>query len=225
MSLRPVLIAPSILSADFGHLADAVKQVEAAGADWIHVDVMDGHFVPNLTAGPPIVEALRSVTDLPLDVHLMVTNPDALIGEFARAGANHLTVHVETCPHLHRTLQRIHEHGMKAGVTLNPATSVVTLEEILTSVDIVLVMSVNPGFGGQPFIESCLDKIARVRRMLDHVHSQALLEVDGGVNLAKAGPIVRAGADVLVSGSAIFTSNDYSKTISQLRMAGETISV
>lgn len=225
MSRRPVIIAPSILSADFGYLADAVKKVEAAGADWIHVDVMDGHFVPNLTAGPPIVKALRSVTDLPLDVHLMMTNPDAFIAEFARAGASHLTVHVETCPHLHRTLQRIHEHGMKAGVTLNPATSVVTLEEVLTLVDVVLIMSVNPGFGGQTFIHSCLDKIGRVRQMLDHSRSRALLEVDGGVNPTTAGPIIRAGADVLVSGSAIFTSNDYSKTIDQLRMAGDTISV
>lgn len=225
MSARPVLIAPSILSADFARLADAVKSVEAAGADWIHVDVMDGHFVPNLTAGPPIVEALRSVTSLPLDVHLMMTNPDAFIAAFGRAGATHVTVHVETCPHLHRTIQHIHEQGMKAGVTLNPATSVAMLEEILPLVDLVLIMSVNPGFGGQTFIPSSLDKIARVRQMLDRTRSSAFLEVDGGVNPTTAGPIIRAGADVLVSGSAIFTSENYARTIAQLRLAGETISV
>ncbi len=215
--MSSVLIAPSILSADFGHLADAVSQVEAAGADFIHVDVMDGHFVPNLTIGPPIVEALRPVTTLPLDVHLMMTNPDQFIPEFAQAGANYLTVHVETCPHLHRTIQLIKEHGVKAGVTLNPSTSIVTLEEVAHLVDLILIMSVNPGFGGQSFIPSSLDKISRARELITRTHSSALLEVDGGIKVDNAGDIVRAGADVLVAGSAIFGSSDYSATIQALR--------
>ncbi len=215
--MSSVLIAPSILSADFGHLADAVSQVEAAGADFIHVDVMDGHFVPNLTIGPPIVEALRPVTTLPLDVHLMMTNPDQFIPEFAQAGANYLTVHVETCPHLHRTIQLIKEHGVKAGVTLNPSTSIVTLEEVAHLVDLILIMSVNPGFGGQSFIPSSLDKIFRARELITRTHSSALLEVDGGIKVDNAGDIVRAGADVLVAGSAIFGSSDYSATIQALR--------
>ena len=219
------LIAPSILSANFGRLAEAVNQVEAAGADWIHIDVMDGHFVPNLTVGPPIVEALRKVTSLPLDVHLMMTNPDAFIGEFADAGADYLTVHVETCPHLHRTLQSIKERQVKAGVTLNPATSVSTLEQIISDVDLILVMSVNPGFGGQKFIASSLDKISRVRQMLNQARNSGLLEVDGGVNLENAGSIINAGADVLVSGSAIFGSEDFTKTIQQMRASGRTITV
>ncbi|MCZ6801219.1 MAG: ribulose-phosphate 3-epimerase [Nitrospirae bacterium] len=215
--MSSVLIAPSILSADFGHLADAVSQVEAAGADFIHVDVMDGHFVPNLTIGPPIVEALRPVTTLPLDVHLMMTNPDQFIPEFAQAGANYLTVHVETCPHLHRTIQLIKEHGVKAGVTLNPSTPIVTLEEVAHLVDLILIMSVNPGFGGQSFIPSSLDKISRARELITRTHSSALLEVDGGIKVDNAGDIVRAGADVLVAGSAIFGSSDYSATIQALR--------
>jgi len=215
--MSSVLIAPSILSADFGHLADAVSQVEAAGADFIHVDVMDGHFVPNLTIGPPIVEALRPVTTLPLDVHLMMTNPDQFIPEFAQAGANYLTVHVETCPHLHRTIQLIKEHGVKAGVTLNPSTPIVTLEEVAHLVDLILIMSVNPGFGGQSFIPSSLDKIFRARELITRTHSSALLEVDGGIKVDNAGDIVRAGADVLVAGSAIFGSSDYSSTIQALR--------
>ncbi len=156
---RPTFIAPSILSADFAHLADEVAAVERGGADLLHVDVMDGHFVPNLTVGPPIVESLKKVTKLPLDCHLMMTNADAFIDEFAAAGADYLTVHVEACPHLHRTVQSIKERGVKAGVTLNPATSLHTIEEILPEVDLVLIMSVNPGFGGQKFITSCLQKI------------------------------------------------------------------
>ena len=177
------LIAPSILSADFARLADAVSQVEAAGADWIHVDVMDGHFVPNLTVGPPMVEALRKVTSLPLDVHLMMTNPDDFIQEFAEAGADFLTVHVEACPHLHRTLQSIKEHKVKAGVTLNPATSISTLEESVKDADLILVMSVSPGFGGQKFIDASLEKIVRIRQLILQTKSRALIEVDGGVNL------------------------------------------
>ncbi|GJL52006.1 MAG: ribulose-phosphate 3-epimerase [Nitrospirales bacterium] len=219
------LIAPSILSADFGRLAEAVSQVEAAGADWIHIDVMDGHFVPNLTVGPPIVEAVRKITRLPLDVHLMMTNPDTFIGEFADAGADYLTVHVEACSHLHRTLQSIKERSVKAGVTLNPATSVSTLEEVIHEVDLILVMSVSPGFGGQTFIPSCLEKISRIRHSLNAGTSPGLLEVDGGVNLQNAGSIIKAGADVLVSGSAIFGSENFSTTIQQMRAAGQTINV
>lgn len=221
MSRPPVKIAPSILSADFARLAEEVRKVEAAGADWIHVDVMDGHFVPNLTVGPPIVESLRKVTRLPLDVHLMITNADAYIGAFADAGADYLTVHVEACPHLHRTVQAIKERGVRAGVTLNPATSVSTLEEIAAAADLILVMSVNPGFGGQRFIPSIVDKIAKVRELLDRVHSPALLEVDGGIKVANVGLVVEAGADVLVAGSAIFSSSDYAHTIKAMRKAGQ----
>ena len=214
---RTVLIAPSILSADFGRLADEVAQVEQAGADLLHVDVMDGHFVPNITVGPPIVEALRKVTKLPLDVHLMVTNPDAFIPEFAEAGADYLTVHVETCPHLHRTVQSIKERRVKAGVTLNPATPISSTEDILPDVDLLLIMSVNPGFGGQQFIASSLEKIARARDLLKRTGSHALLEVDGGVKVDNAAQIVKAGADILVAGSAIFGSQDYAATIKAMR--------
>ncbi|BCA55536.1 Ribulose-phosphate 3-epimerase [Nitrospira sp. KM1] len=216
---RSVHIAPSILSADFARLAEEVGAVERGGADLLHVDVMDGHFVPNLTVGPPIVESLRKVTKLPLDVHLMITNADAFIAEFASAGADYMTVHVEACPHLHRTIQAIKEHGVKAGVTLNPATSLHTIEEILPYVDLVLIMSVNPGFGGQQFIESSLQKIAAVRRMLDEIQSSALLEVDGGIKVNNAAQILAAGAEVLVAGSAVFTSRDYGATIAALRGA------
>ncbi len=217
---RSPLIAPSILSADFARLADEVAAVERGGADLLHVDVMDGHFVPNLTVGPPIVESLKKVTKLPLDVHLMITNADAFIADFAAAGADYLTVHVEASPHLHRTVQAIKERGVKAGVTLNPATSLHTLDEILSEVDLVLIMSVNPGFGGQQFIPSCLQKLASARQMLDRARSGALLEVDGGVKVENAAQALAAGADVLVAGSAIFTSRDYAATIAALRAAG-----
>jgi len=217
MAGKTACIAPSILSADFARLADEVARVEEAGADWLHVDVMDGHFVPNLTIGPPVVEALRKVTSLPLDVHLMMTNPDAFIGEFAEAGANYLTVHVETCPHLHRTVQLIKERGVKAGVTLNPATSAMTLSEIVREADLILIMSVNPGFGGQQFIPSSLHKIAEVRALIDRTHSHALLEVDGGVKPDNAESILEAGADVLVAGSAVFSHHDYAAAITALR--------
>ena len=219
---RPIQIAPSILSADFARLADEVAAVERAGADLLHVDVMDGHFVPNLTVGPPIVESLKKVTKLPLDVHLMITNADAFIPEFVKAGADYLTVHVEACPHLHRTVQSIKERGVKAGVTLNPATPMSLLQEILGDVDLVLIMSVNPGFGGQSFIPSVLKKIAEARRMLDQIKSQALLEVDGGVKADNARAIVEAGATVLVAGSAIFAHRDYTGTIAAMRAAAET---
>jgi ribulose-phosphate 3-epimerase len=217
---RPIFIAPSILSADFARLADEVAAVERANADLLHVDVMDGHFVPNLTVGPPILESLKKVTKLPLDVHLMMTNADAFIAEFASAGADYLTVHVEACAHLHRTVQSIKERGVKAGVTLNPATSLHTIEEILPDADLILIMSVNPGFGGQKFIPSCLQKIATARQMIDRARSRALLEVDGGVKVENAAQVLAAGADVLVAGSAIFSSSDYAATITALRAAG-----
>jgi ribulose-phosphate 3-epimerase len=205
------------LSADFARLAEEVGRVEKAGADLLHVDVMDGHFVPNITIGPVVVEALRKVTKLPLDVHLMITNPDCYIREFAEAGAHYLTVHVEACPHLHRTVQAIKECGVKAGVTLNPATSMTALDEIVPDADLILIMSVNPGFGGQAFISSTLHKITRARRLLDETRSHALLEVDGGVKPDNAAEIVAAGADILVAGSAIFCSDDYAATITALK--------
>jgi ribulose-phosphate 3-epimerase len=200
-----VKIAPSILSADFANLEQAVRAAEQARADWIHVDVMDGHFVPNLTAGPPIVRALRRVTALPLDVHLMIESPERLLGRFAEAGADRITVHVETCPHLNRTIQQIHELGARAGVTLNPATSLTTIEEILPFVDQVLIMSVNPGFGGQSYIPTSTSRIARVRQMLNERGLTAVeLEVDGGIKPDNAAEVASAGATVLVAGSAIF---------------------
>lgn len=217
--MATIQIAPSILAADFARLAEEVAKVEAAGADLIHVDVMDGHFVPNLTVGPPIVEALRAVTSLPLDVHLMITNPDAFIPEFADAGATYLTVHTETCPHLHRTIQLIKELGVKAGVTLNPSTSLVTLEDIVPDVDLVLIMSVNPGFGGQSFIPRSLAKISRARELITRSGSQAFLEVDGGIKRDNVAQVVEAGADILVAGSAIFSSDNYAETIQAFRAA------
>ena len=222
MATSTVRIAPSILSADFARLADEVARVEAGGADLLHVDVMDGHFVPNLTVGPPIVEALRKVTKLPLDVHLMITNADAYISEFADAGADYLTVHVEACPHLHRTVQSIKERKVKAGVTLNPATPLSSVEAILPDADLLLIMSVNSGFGGQSFIPSSLEKISQARAMIARTGSRAVLEVDGGVKVDNAAKIVEAGADILVSGSAIFSSKDYTATIQAMRQAGQS---
>lgn len=205
--MNELIIAPSILSADFARLGEQVRQAVEAGARYIHVDVMDGHFVPNITIGPLVVKALRPLaTELNavLDVHLMIANPDRYVVDFAEAGADIITVHVEACPHLHRTIQAIHEQGVKAGVTLNPATPLVTLEEILPDVELVLIMSVNPGFGGQSYIPASTDKIRRLRQMLDAIGSTADLEVDGGIKPHNAAEIVAAGANVLVAGSAVF---------------------
>ena len=201
---RPIKIAPSILSADFARLAEAVQAAEAAGADYIHVDVMDGHFVPNITVGPPVVRALRRVTDLPLDVHLMIADPARYVPVFAEAGATGLTIHVEATPHAHRVLQQIRGLGVRPGVSLSPATPAAAIGEILEDVALVLVMTVNPGFGGQQFIERALRKIAQVRQMLDDVGSEAELEVDGGIGPRTAERVVAAGATVLVAGESVF---------------------
>jgi ribulose-phosphate 3-epimerase len=200
-----VKIAPSILSADFARLGEGVAQAEAAGADWIHVDVMDGHFVPNLTIGPPVVAAVRRATELPLDVHLMIDAPDRYLQQFGDAGADILTVHQEACPHLHRTVERIRELGMRPGVSINPATPLAAVEEILPYVDLVLLMTVNPGFGGQRFIPTSTEKIRRLRRALDERHLWGVeLEVDGGISPRTAGEVAEAGASVLVAGAAVF---------------------
>ena len=204
---RPeVKIAPSILSADFARLGEQVAEATKAGADYIHVDVMDGHFVPNITIGAPVVAAIRPHTNLPLDVHLMIEAPEHQIKQFADAGADIITVHIETCPHIHRIVQKIKESGVKAGVALNPGTSVDTLTEILPSLDLVLVMTVNPGFGGQTFIEDMLGKIARLRAGLNKKNLAAELEVDGGINADIAPKVVQAGGRVLVAGAAVFNS-------------------
>ena len=211
------LIAPSILSADFARLGEEIQAVEAAGADWIHVDVMDGHFVPNITFGPVMVEAARRVTRLPLDVHLMITDPDRFIPDFARAGASSISVHVETCTHLHRTVHLIRDSGAKPGAVLNPATPVESLEWIIADVDFVLLMGVNPGFGGQAFIPGTLDKLRAVRRLIAAKGLQTLIEVDGGVSARTIGGMAAAGADVFVAGSAIFGSGDYPAAIRGLK--------
>jgi ribulose-phosphate 3-epimerase len=210
-------IAPSILSADFARLGDEVRAVAAAGADYIHIDVMDGHFVPNITIGPLVVAAVRKVTDLPLDVHLMIENPDLYIPEFASAGADIIVVHAEATNHLHRTVQLIKSFGKKAGVSLNPATSLHHLDYILEELDLVLLMTVNPGFGGQSFIESCLPKIHALRAMLDKRGLEAELEVDGGVKIENIERVSHAGADVFVAGSAVFSSGYYGATIAELK--------
>ncbi|HIJ82563.1 MAG TPA: ribulose-phosphate 3-epimerase [Desulfuromonadales bacterium] len=210
-------IAPSILSADFSRLGDEIRAVEAGGADYIHVDVMDGHFVPNITIGPLIVSAVRKVTSLPLDVHLMIENPDRYIPDFAEAGADIIVVHAEAVNHLHRSVQLIKSLGKKAGVSLNPATPLNVLDYILAELDLVLLMTVNPGFGGQGFIEACLPKIHSLRAMLDRRGSEAELEVDGGVKASNIARIAHAGADVFVAGSAVFGSSDYAATIADMK--------
>ncbi len=210
-------IAPSILSADFSKLGDEIKSVEAAGADWIHVDVMDGHFVPNITIGPLVVEAARRVTSLPLDVHLMIENPDRYIEDFAKAGADLISVQVEACVHLNRTIQMIKECNLRAGVVLNPSTPLSALEWIMEDVDFIMIMSVNPGFGGQDFIPNSLDRVRALRGMIRNRGLKTLIEIDGGVNEKTIKNISDAGVDVFVAGSAIFKSPDYKKTIAKFR--------
>ncbi|WP_338452012.1 ribulose-phosphate 3-epimerase [Niallia oryzisoli] len=212
-----IKIAPSILSADFSKLGDEIKDVEKGGADYIHVDVMDGHFVPNITIGPLIVESIRPVTKLPLDVHLMIENPDQYIETFAKAGADYITVHVEACRHLHRTIQLIKSFGVKPGVVLNPATPVQMIEHIIEELDMVLLMSVNPGFGGQKFIPSVLTKIKQVKELVDQKELTVEIEVDGGINKETAPLCIQAGATVLVAGSAVYGQNDRQKAMAEIR--------
>jgi ribulose-phosphate 3-epimerase len=217
---RTIKIAPSILSADFSRLGEEIKAVEAAGADLIHVDVMDGHFVPNITIGPLIVQACRKATKLPLDVHLMIENPELYIADFAKAGADYITVHAEAARHLHRLVQSIREHkGVKAGVSLNPATPLEELDYILDELDLVLIMSVNPGFGGQAFIPSALRKIRELRQLINDRKLSVEIEVDGGVKPENAAAIAGAGADILVAGSAVYGAKDYAAAIREIRGA------
>ena len=219
--MNQIKISPSILSANFARLGEHVKEAEDAGVDYIHVDVMDGHFVPNITIGPLIVKALRPVTKLPLDVHLMIENPERYIEDFAKAGADIITVHQETCPHLHRTVQQIHNLGIRAGVSLNPSTPASTLDEIIAEVDLILVMSVNPGFGGQSYIHSCTGKIQKLRSMFNACGSSADLEVDGGVNVDTVCEVIGAGANAFVAGSSVF--NDKQSVAENVRLLREKI--
>ena len=212
-----IKISPSILSADFARLGDEIRAIDVGGADYIHVDVMDGHFVPNITIGPLVIEAVRKVTTKPLDVHLMIENPDRYILDFAKAGADLITVHQEAVPHLHRTIQLIKSLGKKAGVSINPATPVSTLEVILDDLDLVLLMSVNPGFGGQSFIPATLAKISALRQRIEERGLSVEIEIDGGVKADNIGRIAAAGADVFVAGSAVFSTPDYGQTIALLR--------
>ena len=211
------LIAPSILSADFARLGEEVSAVAKAGADWIHVDVMDGHFVPNITMGPLIVEAVRRITTLPIDVHLMIESPDRYVADFAKAGADYISVQVEACIHLNRTIQHIRETGARPGVVLNPSTPLETILWVLEDVAFVLIMSVNPGFGGQTFIPNSLDKIRALRKMIDDRGLATLIQIDGGVNQKNIKTISQAGADVFVAGSAIYGTADYRKAIDEFR--------
>jgi ribulose-phosphate 3-epimerase len=211
------LIAPSILSADFARLGEEIRAITAAGADLIHVDVMDGHFVPNITIGPLVIKAIRPITALPFDVHLMISHPESYIEDFAAAGANIISVHVETSPHLHRTLMEIRRVGCQPAVVLNPATPLETLTYVLEEVSMVLLMSVNPGFGGQQFISAMVPKVARLREMIDRQNLDIKIEVDGGVNVDTIGPLAQAGTDIFVAGSAIFGRPDYQAAIAEMR--------
>lgn len=210
-----VRIAPSILSADFARLGDEIARLEAAKADWIHVDVMDGHFVPNLTLGPPIIRALRKTTQLPFDVHLMITQPERYLADFKKAGADIITVHAEACPHLHRTLSEIRQLGALAGVSLNPSTPVSVLEDVVDQLDLILIMSVNPGFGGQSFIENTYEKLAKTKALIGN--RSIWIEVDGGVSPKNAAQLRQAGANALVAGSAVFNASDMAQVITDLR--------
>ncbi len=212
-----VKLAPSLLSADFSALQDSVRKVEEAGVDYLHVDIMDGHFVPNISFGPMVLKALKGKTKLPMDVHLMIENPDAYMEEFVSAGADIITVHVEACPHLHRSIQHVKQLGVKVGVSLNPGTSLTTLEEVLPDLDVVLVMTVNPGFGGQAFIETQIDKIKRLKKMIVDRGLNTLIEVDGGVTLQNAALLKEAGADILVAGSAIYGASDIKERVDAFR--------
>ncbi len=217
----PLCVAPSILSADFGRLAEEVQSAQARGADWIHVDVMDGHFVPNITIGPLVVRAVRAATDLPVDVHLMIEQPDQFVEDFAQAGADVLTVHTEACTHLQRTLRRIRDHGMAAGVALNPHSSEAQLRYVLEDLDLALIMTVNPGFGGQAFLPTVIPKIRMLRSLIDEARLPIWLQVDGGIAPATAGVVAEAGARVLVAGSAVFGQPDYGDAIFAIRDAAK----
>lgn len=216
-----IKIAPSILAADFAKLGEEITEVEQAGADMIHIDVMDGHFVPNITMGPLVVDAVRPITKLPLDVHLMIENPDTYIEQFANAGADYITVHVEACPHLHRTLQLIRSHGVKSGVVLNPHTPVESILQVLNEVDMVLFMTVNPGFGGQQFIESVLFKVKQLADIIKERNLSIDIQIDGGVDEHTISSCVEAGANVLVAGSAIFGKENRSEALQAIKKAGE----
>jgi len=218
-----IKIAPSILSADFAKLGEEIKEVERAGADWIHVDVMDGHFVPNITMGPLVVDAIRPITHLPLDVHLMIENADQYVEAFAKAGADYITVHVEANPHLHRTLQKIRQAGAKPGVVLNPHTPVSAIEPILEEIDLVLFMTVNPGFGGQKFIPSVLKKVEELKAIIDECQLSIDIEIDGGINEETVKDAVKAGANVFVAGSAIFGKEDRESALQAIKRSGESV--
>ncbi len=215
--MKKKIIAPSILSADFARLGEEVQEVKEAGADWLHVDVMDGMYVPNISIGPPVVKALNRVTDMPLDVHLMIQDPDRYLDDFIKAGSHYIMVHAEAAVHLQRTVSYIRQNGCKAGVSLNPATPLSHLEYVLPDVDMVLIMTVNPGFGGQGFIPQMMDKISDLRTILDTFDREILLQVDGGVKVDNIGEIAEAGADVFVAGSAVFGSKNYAETIAAMR--------